>query len=154
MDAIIHAVPGEILRPRTRATDTAGQSFLTAREFVPLMRNRVLTCDATRVDARRWCAASTVPAEYDLVTDDLDLASVLDLCHRLYVQGHVWNPPAPMTRDDQRRAFLGGRNTLPMPFVVAVSGGELVGAAYAEADGDELYVMPSGVLGPDRPGAV
>jgi L-amino acid N-acyltransferase YncA len=154
LDSIIRAVPGEVLRPRTPATDSAGRAFLTAREFVPLMRNRVLTCDAARADVRRWCAASTVPAEYDLVTDDLDLASVLDLCHGLYVQGHTWNPPAPMTRDDQQRALFGGRNALPIPLVVAVSGGELVGAAYAEEDGDEACVMPSGVLGLDRPGAV
>lgn len=157
LDAIRRECPGEILRPRIRPDDFAARLFLATRGFTPLMRNRILAVDPTDPAVVAWCDSVPVPADYDLETDGLDSARVLDLCHAIYARGHQWNQPAEFSEEFRRDAFFGGTDRLPEPLIVATVDGQPVGIAYGQCeDGNdgEMFLMPSGVLGDDRPGAV
>jgi hypothetical protein len=157
LDALRAGAPDDPLRVRTRPDDDAGLAFLKARGFAHLMRNQVLTVDPARRDVGAWCAARAVPEGYELVTDGLAPDDVLDLCHAIYAQGHEWNRPAPFDAVRKRRAYFAGRPDLPEPLIAARFEGQLVGVVYAECEEGnttEVFVMPSGVLGLDRPGAL
>lgn len=157
VSALRQDCPGETFRVRVRANDLPTRLFLATRGFTPLQRNRVLAVDPTHPDVLAWSATVAVPVGYELVTSGLAADDVLAMCHAIYLQGHQWNPPAELSMNRQRDAYFAGVDQLPEPLIAARADANLVGVVYGECEQgntSELFIMPSGVLGLDRPGAV